>query len=62
MSIAPDITADRKELLQAAIEGRRPDPEVSRRVQERAAKAREEMKKRGFINIAVELIREARDA
>jgi hypothetical protein len=62
MAIAPSIAADRQELLQAALAGRRPDPEVSRRVQERAAKAREEMKKRGLTNIAVELIREARDA
>ena len=53
--------SDRHELLQAAIEGRKPDPEVSKRVEERANQAREAMRRRGVVDVAVNLIREGRD-
>jgi hypothetical protein len=57
------LQADREEIHRAGREGRRPDPEVSKRVRERAEKARQEMlRERGLLNIAVDLIRETRDA
>jgi hypothetical protein len=54
--------SDREEVARAASEGRSVDPEVSKRVRERAAKAREELRKTyGVLDIAVGLIREVRE-
>ena len=53
--------ADLEEVCRAAAERRRVDPEVSRRVRERANAVREELRKRGMTDVAVSLIREARD-
>ena len=63
MSTTTELQADREELYRAAREHRRPDPEVARRVHERAEKAREEMRRRfGLQNIGTDIIREFRDA
>lgn len=52
---------DLESLCNSAAAGRAVDPVVARRVQERAAKVREELRKKGETDIAVELIREVRD-
>lgn len=54
--------SDLQEICLALAEKRPIDPEVSRRVEERANKVRAEIARRGVTNIAVELIREVRDA
>jgi len=61
MSIAPDLHADHEEVCRAAVEKRAVDPAVSKRVRERAAAARERIRKNGMTNVAVSLIRDARD-
>jgi len=52
---------DLEEVCRAAAERRPVDPAVSRRVRERANAVREELRKRGMTDVAVSLIREARD-
>ncbi len=42
--------------------GKPVDPEVGSRIEQRADKVRDEIKKRGVTDIAVSLIRELRDA
>ena len=60
--IPPDILADLKEVCRQAASGGVRDPELLRRIQERSAKAREEiLQKHGVLNVAVDLIREIRD-
>lgn len=55
-------TSDREAIVAARAEGRRVDPEVMKRVHERAEKVREEIRrKHGTLNVAVDLVREARD-
>lgn len=62
MSTATDIQADLEEVLLAAFEKRPVDPEVARRVRERSEKLREEIRNRhGTLDVAVELVREARN-
>jgi hypothetical protein len=54
--------ADHEEIVRAAAERRPVDPEVSKRVRERAEKIREEiLRTHGVLNVAVDLIREARE-
>jgi hypothetical protein len=55
--------ADLQEVLRLVSEGKRvTDPELRRRITERADEARREMLQRhGLTNIAVDLIREGRD-
>jgi hypothetical protein len=61
-AIPPDILADLEEVARQAASGGVRDPELLRRVSERAEKARQEiLKKHGVLNIAVDLIREGRD-
>jgi hypothetical protein len=52
---------DLESLCASAAAGHPVDPVVARRVQERAAKVREELQKKGQTDVAVELIREVRD-
>jgi len=52
---------DLDSLCASAAAGQRVDPVVARRVQERASKVRDELRKKGMTEIAVELIREVRD-
>jgi hypothetical protein len=60
-AIATQAMQDLESLCASAAAGRSVDPVVARRVQERAAKVREELRKRGTTNVAVDLIREVRD-
>jgi hypothetical protein len=61
-SIPPDIAADNQAVLDHVLTGRRLDPEIARRVHERARKIRQEiLQKHGVINVAVDLIREIRE-
>jgi len=55
--------ADAEEVMRLVAEGKRvTDPELIRRVQERAEKVRREIvEKHGVVEWAVDLIREARD-
>jgi hypothetical protein len=58
----PDIMADLEEVARQAAAGGVRDPELLRRVSERAEKARQEILERhGVLNIGVDLIREGRD-
>jgi hypothetical protein len=52
---------DLESLCASAALGRPVDPVVACRVQERAAKIRDELRTKGTTNVAVELIREIRD-
>ena len=60
-AIPPELMAELQEAVDRAIKGIR-DPEIMRKACEEMDRAREELRKRiGETNIAVELIREARD-
>lgn len=60
--LPPDVQADLDAIAAAITAGRKPDPEVAKRVRERADQAREDLfRKHGVMNIAVDLIREIRD-
>ena len=61
MSLIIDVQSDREELYRAAREGRRPDPEVVRRVRGRAEKVKEEIRRKGITDLAVPLIRDSRE-
>jgi hypothetical protein len=56
-----ETSADLDEVLRAKREGRPIDPEVRRRIEERAAVVMEAIKTRGTTDIAVEAIRTSRD-
>lgn len=60
-TIIPQATQDLESLCASAAAGQAVDPVVARRVQERAAKVREELRKKGLTDVAVALIREVRD-
>jgi len=53
--------ADHRHVIEHAFKGKPLDPEVARRVHERAEKVREGMRARGVTIDAVELIRESRE-
>jgi hypothetical protein len=61
--IPPDEKADMEEVWRLICEGKRvTDPALRRRIDERAERVRREsFEKHGLTNIAVDLIREARD-
>ncbi len=54
-------SADLEAICLALAEKRAVDPAVSKRIEERANLVREEIAKRGVTDIAVDLIREARE-
>jgi hypothetical protein len=57
-----DARADLKAICDALADRRKPDPELVRRVDERAAKATARIYARhGLLDVAVDLIREVRD-
>jgi hypothetical protein len=61
-SIPPDVAADNQAVLDHVLTGVRLDPEVARRVHERALRIRQEiLQKHGLLNAAVDLVRETRD-
>jgi hypothetical protein len=60
--VPPDILADMQAVSAAIAADKKPDPELARRVRERAKKATEAIRQRcGELNIAVDLIRQTRD-
>ena len=61
-AISADVVADLEHVAAAAVSGTKPDPEVVRRVRERADRSRVEIYRRnGLLDIAVPAIRELRD-
>jgi hypothetical protein len=56
-----ETSADLEEVLRAKREARPIDPEVRRRIDERAALVIEAIEKRGMTDIAVEIVRSSRD-
>jgi hypothetical protein len=63
MSKTTGTQADREEICRAVREHRRPDPEVAKRVHERAEKLRQEVfQKHGLLDIGIDIIREMRDS
>ena len=60
--IPADVLADLEAVAAAVAAGRKPDPELARRVRERARQATEAVRRRcGELNAAVDLIRQTRD-
>jgi hypothetical protein len=53
--------ADHRHMLDHAFKGTPLDPEVSKRVEERAKKIQAEMRKKGETNFTLDLLRESRD-
>ena len=61
-AIPPDVLADLEAVAAAVASGRKPDPELARRVRARARRATEAIRQRcGELNVAVDLIRQTRD-
>ncbi len=61
--IPPDLLADTRAVLDHAISGKPLDPEIARRVWERAERIREEIRQQhGVLDIGVPAIRELRDS
>jgi hypothetical protein len=59
---APDVFADGEAVVEALVTGKPLDPEIARRIQERAARITEEIRQQhGVLDIAVPAIRELRD-
>ena len=56
-----ETTADLQAVLNALYSDKPLDPEVARRVDERAEKVREELRLQGVTDVAVELLRESRN-
>jgi len=60
--VSSDVQADLQALSESLAAGTPIDPELARRVHERAERAREEIRRtHGVLNIGVDLIREIRD-
>jgi hypothetical protein len=61
-NIPLEITSDCNEVIEHVLSRKPLDPEVYRRVRERSERVTEEIRgKHGILNIAVQLVREARD-
>lgn len=57
-----EAQTDMEEVFAAFAEDRKVDPEVSKRIEERANRVSQEIfQKHGYLNVAVDLIREGRD-
>jgi len=61
MATTTELQSDHEEVSRALAEKRPVDPDVAKRVHQRAAAARERLRLRGMTDVAVSLIREARD-
>ncbi len=60
--VPADVRADLDAVVAAYLAGKKPDPELARRVRERAEAATKAIYKRfGELNLAVNLIRQGRD-
>jgi hypothetical protein len=53
--------ADARAVLAHVFKGKPVDPQVSKRVRARAERVREELRKKGVTDFAVDLLRESRD-
>ena len=63
IDLSAAIDTDIQAVFDAYAKGQAVDPEVARRVREHADRMREEMfRKHGYLNIAVDLIREIRES
>ena len=61
--IPAELLADGEAIVEAIRTGRKPDPEIAKRVRDRAAKISAEVrKKHGVLDIGSKFIREFRDA
>jgi hypothetical protein len=61
--IPAEVLADLEAVCRLAAEGKKPDPELERRIRERSAKARQEVvDKFGVQDIGVAIISEMREA
>jgi hypothetical protein len=61
--IPPELAADTQAVIDKLMTGKPLDPETYARIRERGERITEEVRrKHGILNIAVDLIREARDA
>ena len=61
--ISPEVLADGEVVIAAVMSGKKVDAETARRIDERAEKITEEIrKKHGILDIAVPAIREFRDS
>jgi hypothetical protein len=61
MATELETSADLEEVLRARREGRPIDPDLRRRIDERAAVVIKAVEKRGMTDIAVDVIRSSRD-
>jgi hypothetical protein len=60
--IPADILTDGEAVLEAVMAGKKSDPEIARRVRERAEKVTAELRRKyGTLNVAVDAIRSLRD-
>jgi hypothetical protein len=61
--LSPEIEADNQAIIDKLMTGKPLDPETYRRIRERAESITAEVRrKHGVLNIAVDLVREARDS
>jgi hypothetical protein len=61
--IPPDLLADTQAVIDHLVSAKLLDPEISRRIRERADRIREEIRqKHGVLDIGVPAIRELRDS
>jgi hypothetical protein len=61
MATTTELQADHEEVTRALVEKRPVDADVARRVHQRATAARERLRRRGVTDVAVSLVREARE-
>jgi hypothetical protein len=59
--VIDSTTTDLEEVLRAVAERRPVDPEVAKRVSDRAAQVKEEIARKGITDLAVPLIRSGRE-
>ncbi|MGH7136450.1 MAG: hypothetical protein ACREHD_11975 [Pirellulales bacterium] len=60
-TVPTDVMSDLEAVCAALAERRPVDPVLARRIQERAEKVKEEIRRRGVTDMAVALVREIRD-
>ena len=61
-TIPPEVAADHQAVIDHVVTGQPLDPEIARRVAERAASVRQEIEKQGVQNLGTQIIREMRGA
>jgi hypothetical protein len=58
---ASDVQADLESVCERLLVKKTVDPELQRRVRERADAVRDELRQKGLTNLALDLLRESRD-